>query len=225
MVIPLKRGASCWCLALLLAWAPTLHCSTPDEFRARAEERKQHAAAKRGVIVSAASEDHLCALVNLLKSLNASSPEQPVLVYDLTMAPPSAPSSQHPGGHGSGQYGIADADFAPHHGRVLPIRRFNYDAYPEHVAVSRSGGAWASSTATTHPPTHLHPWQPFTAWQLPCQRLPEIIENIVSRCGAPPVRFFLLTCVVTACIIDDVTVCISSPPTVSCLLLPYTKIC
>jgi hypothetical protein len=33
------------------------------------------------MLVTAASEDHLCALVNLLKSLNATAPSQPVLVW------------------------------------------------------------------------------------------------------------------------------------------------
>ena len=79
---------------------------------------------------------HDCSLVwkvNLLRSLNATAPEQPIVVWDLSMP-------------GAGDTGITLADLSPHNSNILGLRKFDYSLYPPHVEVTRSGGAWVSLT-------------------------------------------------------------------------------
>ena len=78
-------------------------------------------------IVSAASEDHLCALINLLKSLELSAPGTPVLVWDLSYPAPK----------------INMSDLRAVHSTVVALRHFNFDNYPKHFDIHKSGGQWA----------------------------------------------------------------------------------
>ena len=78
------------------------------------------------VIVSAASEDHLCALVNLLTSLQEAAPETPVLIWDLSPTP-----------------AIKASDLHAVHRNVVGLRHFPYKDYPDHFNVQKSGGHWA----------------------------------------------------------------------------------
>ena len=79
-----------------------------------------------GMLISAASEDHLCALLNLLKSLNTSAPDQPVLVWDLSI--PAATG------------GIMLKDLTRVHSNVA-LRSFDYGKFPApHIKITNSAG-------------------------------------------------------------------------------------
>jgi len=82
---------------------------------------------REGVIVTAASENHLCALVQLLTSLNQSAPSTPVIVYDLNFEEPF--------------FEITKLQRV--HPNVVSVRRFKYFQFPPWFRIDKEAGHWA----------------------------------------------------------------------------------
>eukprot|EP00040_Diaphanoeca_grandis_P027242 m.154606 g.154606 ORF g.154606 m.154606 type:complete len:413 (-) comp30897_c0_seq1:270-1508(-) len=81
-----------------------------------------------GVIVTAASDSHLCALLQLLMSLNHSAPTTSVVVYDLNVEEPF----------------IQIDDLRKVHANVVSLRRFEYSKFPPWFRVDNGeAGSWA----------------------------------------------------------------------------------
>lgn len=80
------------------------------------------------MLVTACSESHLCALMQLLASLNESAQGASIIVYDLN--PPPGPHMQ-----------LEELRRAYQH--VVAVRRFPYDEYPAFFNVLKRAGQWA----------------------------------------------------------------------------------
>jgi hypothetical protein len=80
------------------------------------------------MVVTALSSSHLCALLQLLGTLNESASGTPIIVYDLNPAP--------------GPY-IQIDDLRRVYPGVVGVRRFDYSAVPAYFNVLRKAGQWA----------------------------------------------------------------------------------
>ena len=80
------------------------------------------------MLVTACSESHLCALMQLLASLNESAEGAPIIFYDLN--PPPGPHMQ-----------LEELRRAYQH--VVAVRRFPYNEYPAFFNVLKRAGQWA----------------------------------------------------------------------------------
>jgi hypothetical protein len=84
---------------------------------------------RRGLmLVTACSESHLCALMQLLASLKSSADGTPIIVYDLN--PPPGPHMQ-----------LNELRRAYEH--VVAVRLFPYDEHPPYFNVLKRAGHWA----------------------------------------------------------------------------------
>jgi len=79
------------------------------------------------VLVTALSDSHLCALTQLLVSLNESTMTSPMVVYDLN------PVSPH----------LRLKELQRIYSLVVEVRRFDYTAHPPFFDVTRKAGHWA----------------------------------------------------------------------------------
>ena len=83
------------------------------------------------VVATAASGNHACSLVGLLRSLHSDARGTRVVVYDLNVQPPHLLLEP-----------LRKANPA-----VIEVRRFPYAEYPPHFRVDRASGQWAWKAA------------------------------------------------------------------------------
>lgn len=86
------------------------------------------------VITTALSNSHLCALVQLLTSLNQSGVTEQVIVYDLNTIPDEFLQVEE----------IRRVYLA------ITVRRFHYNEYPSHFNVNKHAGHWAWKPVIIH---------------------------------------------------------------------------
>lgn len=87
------------------------------------------------MLVTAASENHLCVLLQLLDNLRKTHPDRQVLVYDLDLAP--SPGTAQP------PHYIKREHLDAVHPNIAGLRRFNYSKYPTHFRIDKHAGVYA----------------------------------------------------------------------------------
>ena len=105
------------------------------------QQQQQHtnsASKTAPMLVTAASENHLCVLLQLLDNLRKTHPDHHVTVYDLDLPPQKTGDGAAP----KGNY-IERKHLDAVHPHIASLRRFNYSAYPPHFRIDEHAGVYA----------------------------------------------------------------------------------